>query len=118
MGRDLHDGHIHPRGHFCGSNCPKHKLGPEVGEAAAAAADRIPATSGPSAATAPLLDRVKLYRGVKATWPIPHGAEREVTEAWVALCDVAEAARDYVAALDTEGIADDDTLREALGRLV
>jgi hypothetical protein len=22
-----HGGHIHPPGHFCGSNCPKHKLG-------------------------------------------------------------------------------------------
>lgn len=25
MARDLHDGHIHPPGHFCGSNCPKHR---------------------------------------------------------------------------------------------
>lgn len=32
MARDLHDGHIHPRSHFCGSNCPKHKPqdGPEA----------------------------------------------------------------------------------------
>lgn len=37
------------------SESAAHKLGPEVGEAAAAAADRIPATSGPSAASRPRL---------------------------------------------------------------
>ena len=39
-------------------------------------------------------------------------------EAVLALVDAVKAARDYLAALDAEGMADDDLLRSALGRLV
>lgn len=42
-----------------------------------------------------LFARVRLYRGVTARWPIPNGAERDVTEVWVALCEAVEAAHDY-----------------------